>query len=77
MGSPIKDLGFLFVFLPTWERKRKENEKSDTSNVVMGEEAITGMADLVLLRFIVHDHDNLFVAADAVHSIRICAGNLQ
>ncbi|CAN6981781.1 unnamed protein product [Brassica rapa subsp. trilocularis] len=73
MGSPIKDLGFLFVFLPTWKRKKKENEKSDTSNVVMGEEAITGMAALVLLKFIVHDHDNLFVAADAVHSIRICA----
>ncbi|CAN7033534.1 unnamed protein product [Brassica oleracea var. botrytis] len=35
--------------------------------------AITGMAALVLLRFIVHDHDNLFVAGEAVHSIRICA----
>ncbi|GLT30691.1 hypothetical protein SLA2020_054820 [Shorea laevis] len=30
------------------------------------------MAALVLLRFIVHDHDNLFVAAEAVHSIGIC-----
>ncbi|MBA0771715.1 hypothetical protein Gotri_007197 [Gossypium trilobum] len=29
------------------------------------------MAALVLLRFIVHDHDNLFVAAEAVHSIGI------
>ncbi|CAF1773968.1 unnamed protein product [Brassica napus] len=36
--------------------------------------AIAGMAALVLLRFIVHDHDNLFVAGEAVHSIRICAG---
>ncbi|KAE8709250.1 Detected protein of confused Function [Hibiscus syriacus] len=32
---------------------------------------ISGMAALVLLRFIVHDHDNLFVAAEAVHSIGI------
>ncbi|KAF4398004.1 hypothetical protein G4B88_019725 [Cannabis sativa] len=29
------------------------------------------MTALVLLRFIVHDHDNLFVAAEAVHSIGI------
>ncbi|KAH0900422.1 hypothetical protein HID58_039925 [Brassica napus] len=27
---------------------------------------VTGMAALVVLRFIVHDHDNLFVAAEAV-----------
>ncbi|WZZ23406.1 hypothetical protein YC2023_006807 [Brassica napus] len=33
---------------------------------------VTGMAALVVLRFIVHDHDNLFVAAEAVHSIGIC-----
>lgn len=45
------------------------------------------MAILVLLRAIVHDHDNLFVAAEAVHAIGIsvliyklmnektCAGN--
>lgn len=32
---------------------------------------ISGMAALVLLRFIVHDHDNLFVAAEAVHAIGI------
>ncbi|KAF4347886.1 hypothetical protein G4B88_001056 [Cannabis sativa] len=32
---------------------------------------ISGMTALVLLRFIVHDHDNLFVAAEAVHSIGI------
>ncbi|KAI8533117.1 hypothetical protein RHMOL_Rhmol11G0271100 [Rhododendron molle] len=32
---------------------------------------VTGMAALVLLRVIVHDHDNLFVAAEAVHSIGI------
>ena len=33
---------------------------------------VAGMAALVLLRVIVHDHDNLFVAAEAVHSIGIC-----
>ncbi|GER34478.1 ER lumen protein retaining receptor family protein [Striga asiatica] len=32
---------------------------------------VSGMAALVLLRAIVHDHDNLFVAAEAVHSIGI------
>ena len=32
---------------------------------------VTGMVALVLLRVIVHDHDNLFVAAEAVHSIGI------
>ncbi|KAH7852016.1 hypothetical protein Vadar_019560 [Vaccinium darrowii] len=33
---------------------------------------LTGMAALVLLRAIVHDDDNLFVAGEAVHSIGIC-----
>ncbi|URE17625.1 ER lumen protein retaining receptor [Musa troglodytarum] len=32
---------------------------------------VTGMAALVFLRFIVHDHDNLFVAAEAVHALGI------
>ncbi|URD89171.1 ER lumen protein retaining receptor [Musa troglodytarum] len=32
---------------------------------------VAGMAALVFLRFIVHDHDNLFVAAEAVHAIGI------
>ena len=32
---------------------------------------VSGMAALVLLRMIVHDHDNLFVAAEAVHSLGI------
>ncbi|CAN0899376.1 ER lumen protein-retaining receptor [Linum grandiflorum] len=32
---------------------------------------VAGMSALVLLRFIVHDHDNLFVAAEAVHSLGI------
>ncbi|OAY22635.1 ER lumen protein-retaining receptor erd-2.2 [Manihot esculenta] len=32
---------------------------------------ISGMAALVFLRMVVHDHDNLFVAAEAVHAIGI------
>ncbi|GAB2219440.1 hypothetical protein Droror1_Dr00007075 [Drosera rotundifolia] len=32
---------------------------------------VSGMAALVLLRAIVHDHDNLFVAAEAVHAMGI------
>ncbi|KAL8128947.1 hypothetical protein V2J09_018102 [Rumex salicifolius] len=32
---------------------------------------VAGMATLVLLRMIVHDHDNLFVAAEAVHAIGV------
>ncbi|KAK1322613.1 ER lumen protein retaining receptor [Acorus calamus] len=32
---------------------------------------VAGMASLVLLRVVVHDHDNLFVAAEACHSIGI------
>lgn len=50
---------------------------------------ISGMAALVFLRMVVHDHDNLFVAAEAVHAIgisvliyklmkeRTCAGNIS
>ncbi|KAH6785974.1 hypothetical protein C2S51_038429 [Perilla frutescens var. frutescens] len=33
---------------------------------------ISGMAVLIILRAIVNDHDNLFVAAEAVHSVGIC-----
>lgn len=32
---------------------------------------VSGMAALVVLRAVVHDHDNLFVAAEAVHAIGI------
>ncbi|KAK9108720.1 hypothetical protein Sjap_016780 [Stephania japonica] len=32
---------------------------------------VSGMAALVFLRFIVHDHDNLFVASEAVHALGI------
>ncbi|XP_039125678.1 ER lumen protein-retaining receptor erd-2.2-like [Dioscorea cayenensis subsp. rotundata] len=32
---------------------------------------VMGMAALVLIRFIIHDHDNLFVAAEACHAIGI------
>ena len=48
---------------------------------------VSGLAALFFLRMVVHDHDNLFVAAEVVHSIGIsvliyklmkektCAGN--
>ncbi|KAI4325924.1 hypothetical protein MLD38_031285 [Melastoma candidum] len=32
---------------------------------------VSGMTALVVLRAVVHDHDNLFVAAEAVHSLGI------
>ncbi|GLJ33168.1 hypothetical protein SUGI_0667830 [Cryptomeria japonica] len=32
---------------------------------------ITGILTLVFLRFVVHDHDNLFVAAEAIHALGI------
>lgn len=32
---------------------------------------ITGIITLIFLRFVVHDHDNLFVAAEAIHSLGI------
>eukprot|EP01018_Ginkgo_biloba_P021912 Gb_29525 [translate_table: standard] len=32
---------------------------------------ITGIASLVFLRLVVHDHDNLFVAAEAIHAVGI------
>lgn len=49
---------------------------------------VAGMTALVFIRFIVHDHDNLFVAAEAAHALGIavliykltkektCAGSL-
>ncbi len=33
---------------------------------------IAGIAILVFLRLVVRDHDNLFVAAEAIHAIGIC-----
>ncbi|KAH9288689.1 hypothetical protein KI387_032806, partial [Taxus chinensis] len=32
---------------------------------------VTGIASLIFLRFVVHDHDNLFVAAEAIHALGI------
>lgn len=32
---------------------------------------VAGMTALVFIRFIVHDHDNLFVAAEAAHALGI------
>ncbi|KAL3843394.1 hypothetical protein ACJIZ3_000797 [Penstemon smallii] len=49
----------------TWVRRQPPKVKAFLA-------VISGMAALVLLRAIVHDHDNLFVAAESVHSIGIC-----
>uniref|UniRef100_A0A2P2KX34 ER lumen protein retaining receptor n=1 Tax=Rhizophora mucronata TaxID=61149 RepID=A0A2P2KX34_RHIMU len=48
----------------TWVRRQPPKVKAFLA-------VVAAMATLVLLRFIVHDHDNLFVAAEAVHSIGI------
>lgn len=48
----------------TWVRRQPPKVKAFLA-------VVSGMAALVLLRAIVHDHDNLFVAAEAVHSIGI------
>lgn len=48
----------------TWVRRQPPKVKAFLA-------VICGMATLVVLRAIVHDHDNLFVAAEAVHSIGI------
>ncbi|CAN1259513.1 ER lumen protein-retaining receptor [Linum perenne] len=50
--------------LTTWVRRQPPKVKGFLA-------VVAGMAALVLLRFIVNDHDNLFVAAEAVHSIGI------
>jgi len=67
--------------ITTWVRRQPPKVKAFLA-------VVSGMAALVLLRFIVHDHDNLFVAAEAVHSLGIsvliyklikektCAGSL-
>lgn len=33
---------------------------------------VLGVAAVVFLQVVVHDHDNLFVAAEAVHAVGIC-----
>jgi len=48
----------------TWVRRQPPKVKAFLA-------VVSGMAALVLLKLIVHDHDNLFVAAEAVHSIGI------
>lgn len=67
-------------FITTWVRRQPPKVKAFLA-------VVAGMVALVLLRAIVHDHDNLFVAAEAVHSVGIsvliyklmkektCAGN--
>ncbi|WVZ19970.1 hypothetical protein V8G54_007292 [Vigna mungo] len=48
----------------TWMRRQPPKAKALIA-------VLLGMTALVLLRIIVHDHDNLFVAAEAVHSLGI------
>ncbi|KAK4785252.1 hypothetical protein SAY86_001941 [Trapa natans] len=50
--------------LSSWVRRQPPKVKAFLA-------VVSGMAALVLLRSIVHDHDNLFVASEAVHSIGI------
>lgn len=50
--------------ITTWVRRQPPKVKGFLA-------VVAGMSALVLLRAIVHDHDNLFVAAEAVHSIGI------
>ncbi|KAJ8762362.1 hypothetical protein K2173_007520 [Erythroxylum novogranatense] len=48
----------------TWVRRQPPKIKAFLA-------VISGMTSLVFLRIVVHDHDNLFVAAEAVHAIGI------
>ncbi|KAL2327209.1 hypothetical protein Fmac_020636 [Flemingia macrophylla] len=50
--------------ITTWVRRQPPKVKAFLA-------VVSGMAALVLLRFIVHHHDNLFVAAEAVYSLGI------
>ncbi|KAI4320943.1 hypothetical protein MLD38_034375 [Melastoma candidum] len=48
----------------TWLRRQPPKVKAFLA-------VVAGMAALVFLRMVVHDHDNLFVAAEAVHALGI------
>ncbi|XP_042391492.1 ER lumen protein-retaining receptor erd-2.2-like isoform X2 [Zingiber officinale] len=48
----------------TWVKRQPSKVKAFLS-------VVAGIAALVFLRFIVYDHDNLFVAAEAVHAVGI------
>ncbi|XP_030527367.1 ER lumen protein-retaining receptor erd-2.2-like [Rhodamnia argentea] len=48
----------------TWLRRQPPKVKAFLA-------VVSGMAALVFLRMVVHDHDNLFVAAEAVHALGI------
>lgn len=70
----------LIHIVSSWVRRQPPKAKAFLAVVL-------GMVALAVLRSVVHDHDNLFVAAEAVHSIgisiliyklmkeRTCAGN--
>ncbi|KAA8524481.1 hypothetical protein F0562_010904 [Nyssa sinensis] len=65
MGPPERPIHSV----STWVRRQPPKVKAFLA-------VVSGMAALVLLRVIVHDHDNLFVAAKAVHSIRRVRGRV-
>ncbi|KAK4768433.1 hypothetical protein SAY87_003574 [Trapa incisa] len=49
----------------TWVRRQPPKMKAFLAVAL-------GVAAIVLLQMVVHDHDNLFVAAEAVHAVGIC-----
>lgn len=81
ISDPMRPQRTSIHAVTTWVRRQPPKVKAFLA-------VVSGMAALVLLRFIVHDHDNLFVAAEAVHSLGIsvliyklikektCAGSL-
>ena len=66
----------------TWVRRQPPKIKAFLA-------VVSGIAALLFLRMVVHDHDNLFVSAEAVHALGIsvlifkltkektCAGKLK
>jgi len=60
MRGPKRPLGVV----TSWVRRQPPKVKAFLA-------VVTGMAALVFIRFIVHDHDNLFVAAEAAHALGI------
>lgn len=50
--------------IATWVRRQPPKIKGFLA-------VVSAMTTLVFLRMVVHDHDNLFVAAEAVHALGI------
>ncbi|CAN6481407.1 unnamed protein product [Victoria cruziana] len=57
-GNPI-------AVLAGWVRRQPPKVKAFLA-------VVTGMASLVFLKLVVHDHDNLFIASEACHALGIC-----